>query len=144
MASYGYVVMSHTNDTQPGMEAASTTTLINTDYIIGHQDTIGGGGLDGHIDEHRITWIGHSRGGEGITRACDRLYDGSYTPEHFTIDDIVLLNSMAPTDFLKTDGSNPHGANFHLWTVSADADVEGSARGAAPGRAGRHQAAACG
>jgi hypothetical protein len=127
LASWGYIVMSHTNNTQPGIEAASTTTLTNTDYIIGHQGTIYGGVLDGHIDSQRITWIGHSRGGEGIARAYDRLYDGSYTPEYFTIDDILLLSSMAPTDFLKTANSNPHGANYHLWTVSADADVDGSA-----------------
>ena len=69
MASYGYIVMSHSNNTGPGIETASTTTLTNTDYIIGNQATIGGGVLNGHIDSHRITWIGHSRGAEGITRA---------------------------------------------------------------------------
>jgi hypothetical protein len=127
LASYGYIVMSHTNDTRPGIETASTTTLTNTDYIICNQDSIGGGVLDGHIDSHRITWIGHSRGGEGITRAYDRLYDGSYTPQYYTIEDIVLLSSMAPTDFLKTNYSNPHDVNYHLWTVSADSDVDGSA-----------------
>jgi len=127
LASYGYIVMSHTNNTVPGIEAASTTTLTNTDYIIGHQETIYGGVLDGHIDSHRIVWIGHSRGGEGVTRACDRLFDGSYTPQYYAIDDILLISSMAPTDFLKTDNSNPHAANYHLWTVSADADVDGSA-----------------
>lgn len=127
LASYGYVVMSHTNNTVPGIETASTTTLTNTDYIIGHQDTIGGGVLDGHIDSRRITWIGHSRGGEGITRAYDRLFDGTYTPEYYTIEDILLLSSMLPTDFLKTDNANPHQANYHLWTASADADVNGGA-----------------
>jgi len=127
MASYGYIVMSHQNNTGPGIETASTTTLTNTDYIIGYQGSISGGVLDGHIDSHRITWIGHSRGGEGITRAYDRLYDGSYTPDYFTIDDIVLLSSMAPTDFLGTSSANPHGANYHLWTAAADSDVYGGA-----------------
>jgi len=127
MASWGYIVMSHENNTGPGIETASTTTLTNTDYIIGNQATIAGGVLNGHIDSHRITWIGHSRGGEGVTRAYDRLRDGAYTPTCFTIDDILLISSMAPTDFLKTDNSNPHGANYHLWTASADADVDGSA-----------------
>ena len=127
MASYGYIVMSHSNNTGPGIETASTTTLTNTDYIIGNQATIGGGVLNGHIDSHRITWIGHSRGAEGITRAYDRLYDGSYTPSYFTIDDVLLLSSMLPTDFLKTHSSNPHDANYHLWTASGDADVSGSA-----------------
>ena len=127
MASYGYIVMSHENNTSPGIETASTTTLTNTDYIIGHQSSIGGGVLNGHIDSHRIVWIGHSRGGEGITRAYDRIYDGTYTPTYFTIDDIILLSSMLPTDFLKTNNSNPHSVNYHLWTASADDDVNGSA-----------------
>ena len=127
MASYGYIVMSHSNNTGPGIETASTTTLTNTDYIIGNQATIGGGVLNGHIDSHRITWIGHSRGGEGITRAYDRIYDGTYTPSYFTIEDIVLLSSMAPTDFLGTSSANPHDANYHLWTAASDADVYGGA-----------------
>lgn len=127
MASWGYIVMSHENNTMPGIETASTTTLTNTDYLIGNQATIAGGVLNGHIDSHRITWIGHSRGGEGIARAYDRLYDGTYVPQHYTKEDILLLSSMAPTDFLKTPNSNPHGANYHLWTASADADVNGGA-----------------
>ncbi len=126
MASYGYVVMSHENNTGPGIETASTTTLTNTDYIIGNQGSIQGGVLNGHIDSSRITWIGHSRGAEGIARAYDRIYDG-YTPSYFTIDDIVLLSSMLPVDFLKTSQSNPHDANYHLWTASGDNDVNGSA-----------------
>ncbi|CAB1067575.1 hypothetical protein D1AOALGA4SA_61 [Olavius algarvensis Delta 1 endosymbiont] len=127
MASYGYIVMSHQNNTGPGIETASTTTLTNTDFIIESQKTIGGGVLDGHIDSQRITWIGHSRGGEGITRAYDRLHDGTYTPDNFTIDDILLMSSMLPTDFLKTSNSNPHDVNYHLWTASGDSDVSGSA-----------------
>jgi len=127
LASYGYIVMAHENRTGPGIETASTTTLTNTDYILGNQGTIDGGALDGHIDSHAITWIGHSRGGEGITRAYDRLFDETYTPANFTINDIVLLSSMLPTDFLRTSSSNPHGVNYHLWTAAGDADVSGSA-----------------
>ena len=126
LASYGYIVMAHENNTSPGIETASTTTLTNTDYIIGNQGTIEGGVLAGHLDSHAITWIGHSRGGEGITRAYDRLVDG-YTPTNFTIDDVILLSSMLPTDFLKTGSSNPHGVSYHLWTAAGDSDVNGSA-----------------
>ena len=127
MASYGYIVMSHENNTVPGIETASTTTLTNTDYIIGNQATIDGGVLNGHIDSQRITWIGHSRGAEGITRAYDRIYDSEYTPTYYALEDIVFLSSMLPVDFLKTDLSNPHEVNYHLWTASGDADVSGSA-----------------
>jgi hypothetical protein len=126
LASYGYIVMAHENNTSPGIETASTTTLTNTDYIIANQGSIGGGVLSGHIDSHAITWIGHSRGAEGITRAYDRIVDG-YTPGNFIIEDVRLLSSMLPTDFLKTASSNPHGANYHLWTAAGDSDVNGSA-----------------
>jgi hypothetical protein len=32
-----------------------------------------------------------------------------------------------PTDFLGTNSSNPHEANYHLWTAAGDSDVDGSA-----------------
>jgi hypothetical protein len=127
MASYGYVVMSHQNDTVPGIETASSTTLGHTDAFIDQLDVIGGGVLDGHVDTSRIVWIGHSRGAEGIARAYDRIFDGAYVPTHYGLDDLILLSSMLPTDFLKTFQSNPHDANYHLWTASGDADVNGSA-----------------
>ncbi len=125
LASYGYIVMSHQNETGPGIETASTTTLTNTDYIIGNQSTIGGGVLNGHIDVGRLVWIGHSRGGEGVARAYDRLVDQSYTPTNFTSEDIVLVSSIAPTDFLGTGNSTPHDVNYHLIYGSADGDVGG-------------------
>jgi hypothetical protein len=124
LASYGYVAMSHENDTEPGIETASTTTLTNTDYLLGHLDTIGGGVLLGHVDPHRIIWIGHSRGGEGVVRAYDRLYHG-YTPANFTLDDVILVSSIAPTDFLGPTQSNPHSVDYHLIYGSADGDVGG-------------------
>jgi hypothetical protein len=34
---------------------------------------------------------------------------------------------MLPVDFLGPSKSNPHDANYHLWTASGDADVDGSA-----------------
>ncbi|MGD8451965.1 MAG: hypothetical protein PVJ57_09125 [Phycisphaerae bacterium] len=125
LASYGYVVMSHQNNTQPGIESASTTTLTNTDYFLDHLDTINGGIFDGHIDTTRIVWIGHSRGGEGVARAYDRVYDGTYTPSYFTLDDIVLVSSIAPTDFLGTGNADPHGVPYHLIYGAADGDVGG-------------------
>ena len=77
LASYGYIVMSHRNDVGNGNAAAtltaSTTTLTNTDYLLGNLATIGGGVLDGHVDTHRIAFIGHSTGGECVVRAYTRL-----------------------------------------------------------------------
>lgn len=138
MASFGFVVMSHQNNTVPGSHTAGTTTLTNTDYLLSNLGTIGNGVLDGHIDTHNITWIGHSRGGDGVVRAYDRIFRGVYTPINYTIDDIKLVSSLAPVDFGgfaggavilggANNGSNPHDANYHLWVAEADNDVNGCA-----------------
>ncbi len=125
LASYGYVVMSHENNTQPGIETASTTTLNNTDYFLGHLDVIGGGIFAGHIDGSRITWIGHSRGGEGVCRAYDRLYDDDYIPDHYELHDVVLVSSISPNDYLGRHQSDPHQVIFHLLQGAADGDNTG-------------------
>ena len=129
LASYGYVVMSHDNNTEPGPDFAATTTLGHTDAFIDQAEAgaIAGGALVGHLDSHRIAWIGHSRGAEGVAIAYDRLVDGTATPVHFSRNDVRLVSSMLPTDFNGTNVANPHDANYHLWTASGDADVNGSA-----------------
>jgi hypothetical protein len=129
LASYGYVVMSHNNNTEPGPEFAATTTLGHTDAFIDQAEAgaIAGGAFVGHIDSHRIVWIGHSRGAEGVAIAYDRLFDGAVTPTHYGRKDIRLISSMLPTDFNGTNVANPHDANYHLWTASGDSDVNGGA-----------------
>ncbi|MHC4823587.1 MAG: poly(ethylene terephthalate) hydrolase family protein [Planctomycetota bacterium] len=127
MASYGFVVMSHSNNTSPGIFSASTTTLTNTDYFLGNLGSIAGGILDGHIDDSRITWLGHSRGGEGVVLAYDRVFDGSYVPTEFTIDDIKLVSSIAPTGFQPVSAADPHAVTYHVWTGMSDSDVSGCA-----------------
>lgn len=125
LASYGYIVMSHDNDTVPGIETASETTLVFTGRIVTEQAALGGGVLAGHIDSHRIAWIGHSRGGEGVVRAYDRLVDEAYPSSGYSADDIVVVSSIAPTDFLGPTESDPHGVPYHLLYGSADGDVCG-------------------
>ncbi len=127
LASYGYIVMSHQNNTMPGIETASTTTLQHTDALIAQQASIGGGVLNGHIDTSRIVWIGHSRGGEGVARAYDRIFDGTWVPTQYALGDIVLVSSIAPTDFLGPNSANPHGVNYHFLYGAADGDVSGDA-----------------
>jgi hypothetical protein len=129
MASYGYVVMSHDNNTEPGVMQASLTTLGHTDAFLDQLGVIAGGALVGHVDSHHIVWIGHSRGAEGVAIAYDRITDvpPSYTPTYYTPEDITLIDSMLPTDFQGTGTSNPHEASYHLWTASGDADVHGGA-----------------
>jgi len=127
LASYGYIVMSHQNNTVPGVYTASTTTLEHTDIFIRELPSIQGGKLVGHVDTSRIMWIGHSRGGEGVAIAYDRVHDSAWVPDNYTLDDIKLVSSIAPTDFLGPYQTNPHNARYHLWTGSSDADVDGSA-----------------
>jgi hypothetical protein len=125
LASWGYIVMSHQNNTAAGIEAASTTTLEHTAAIIALQATAGGGAFNGKIDTSRIIWIGHSRGGEGVVRARDRIADGTYSPVNYTLSAIKLVASIAPTDFLGTNSANPAGVNYHLLYGAADGDVCG-------------------
>jgi hypothetical protein len=129
LASYGYIVMSHANNTGPGPVSASTTTLGHTDAFIDQAaaGAIAGGALVGHVDSSRIVWIGHSRGAEGVAIAYDRLFDATYTPVNYAKANIRLISSMLPTDFNGTAVANPHDANYHLWTASGDSDVDGSA-----------------
>ena len=109
----------------PGIETSSTTTLQHTSAIIAQQATVAGGAINGKIDASKITWIGHSRGGEGIVRAYDRIFDGTYSPTGYGLTGIKFLCAIAPTDFLGVSSATPHAANFMLLWGAADGDVSG-------------------
>jgi hypothetical protein len=126
LASWGYVVMSHTNNTGPGIETASTTTLTNTESFLAGHPSDEGGILGDHIDASRIIWIGHSRGGEGVVRAYDRLVDEGYSTSFYGPEDIILISSIAPTVFYNVDKSTPHDRPYHLFAGAADGDVHGA------------------
>ena len=102
LASHGYVVMSHMNNTGPGSLFAADTTLQHTDALLDQLGVVAGGVLAGRIDTNRIGWIGHSRGAEGVVIAYDHLFDGTYTPTHFNIDSIDMISSMLPTIPIRT------------------------------------------
>jgi hypothetical protein len=125
LASWGYVVMAHQNNTGPGIETASTTTLTNTDYLLGNLGSIAGGALQGHVDGGAIAWIGHSRGGEGVVRAYDRLVEGAFRVDNFAPEDIAIISSIAPTVFNSVSESDPHDVPYHLLAGAADGDVTG-------------------
>ncbi|MEM7199019.1 MAG: hypothetical protein AAF628_02070 [Planctomycetota bacterium] len=127
LASYGYVVMSHTNNTVPGTFTASHTTLDNTDAFLGNLSVIRQGVMEGHIDSSKIVWVGHSRGGDGIVRAYDQLYDDAFTMVNYSIDDVRLLSSMAPVQDGGVMSSNPHDVPYHLWVGEGDNNVPGCA-----------------
>ncbi|MEM7205477.1 MAG: hypothetical protein AAF628_34795 [Planctomycetota bacterium] len=127
-ASYGYVVMSHDNNTQPGSHTAAITTQENTDAFLGALGTIASGAMAGHVDANKIVWIGHSRGGDGVVRAYDNIVDGRYVPANYAQSSIVLISSMAPVDFGGSASSKPHSVNYHVWMGQADEDVSGCAQ----------------
>ncbi|MSR19068.1 MAG: hypothetical protein EXS00_07895 [Phycisphaerales bacterium] len=131
LSSWGFVVMSHQNNTVPGIETCSLTTLQHTGALFAQQATIAAGALTGHLDATRIIWVGHSRGGDGILRAYDRLFDSSWTPPAgtFTLAGIKLLIPISPTDFNGRggvgSGSDPHSCPVYLFYGAADGDVCG-------------------
>ncbi|HHO50398.1 MAG TPA: hypothetical protein ENK18_05870, partial [Deltaproteobacteria bacterium] len=122
LASHGYVVMSHRNNTGPGPISASVTTWENTEVFL---NNLPGSNLEGEVDTHRIVWIGHSRGGESVVIANHRIHTGVYNPSQFDESDLVLISSIAPTIFEGPDVANPHAIPYHLISGSADGDVHG-------------------
>ena len=127
LASYGFVVMSFSNDVGPGIESAADSTLANVNFMLENLDTVQDGDFEDLIAIDQMIWVGHSRGGEGVVRAYDRLVDGTTTSPNFSASDIQLISSIAPTDFLGTADSDPHDVNYHLWVGGADNDVNGCA-----------------
>lgn len=125
LASWGYVVMAHQNETNPGIETASETTLTNTDWFLAHLDEIGGGVLTGLVDGSRMAWIGHSRGGEGVVRAYARVHEGDYSPTGWTVDSVRVIASIAPTVFNEVTASDPYEVRYHVLSGSSDGDVTG-------------------
>jgi dienelactone hydrolase len=126
LASYGYVVMSHENNTGPGSDAASITTLTNAEKLFANQATIGGGVLNGHLDGDHIVFVGHSRGGEGVVRAYTRLVNDEFTTPFFDQDDIRLVVSISPVTHIDSSLSDPGTVNYALMYGAADADVTGT------------------
>jgi dienelactone hydrolase len=123
LASHGYVVMSHQNDTIPGIEAASDSMLRHADAFLGMYATIAPT-LAGRVDTSRIMWIGHSRGGEGVVRATSKIVDGVYVPQNYSLEDFRVTSSIAPTVWQGTT-SQIHNQNYHLLFGAADGDVCG-------------------
>jgi dienelactone hydrolase len=126
LASYGYVVMSHENNTGPGSDAASITTLTNAEKLFANQATIGGGVLNGHLDANDMVFIGHSRGGEGVVRAYTRLVNDEFTTSFFDQEDIRLVVSISPVTHIDSSLSDPGTVNYALMYGAADADVTGT------------------
>jgi len=126
LASWGFVVMSHRNNTGPGVQAAATTILDNLDHFFGNLPAIAPA-LVGKVDATRIGLIGHSRGGEGVVIAYHRLFTGVVTPSNYSLNAIKIVSSIAPTYFENSSGTPDviHDVPYHVWVGGADADVTG-------------------
>lgn len=127
LASYGYVVMSHANNTGPGPATAAQSTFNNVDGFLANLGSIAGGVLQGHVDGSRMAWIGHSRGGEGVTIAYHRMFIGATESAFFETSDIQFVTAIAPTDFTGFARAHPHTIPYHVWVGQADTDVHGCA-----------------
>lgn len=125
LASYGYIVMSHVNEVGNGgpaaTETASTSTLQNVDWLLSRPPEAGA--FAEHVDRHRIVFIGHSTGGEGVVRAYTRLAFGEYTPQEFATSDVVLLAPIAPVNWLPASQVHPFDVDFHMFAGAADTDT---------------------
>ncbi|MCW5756529.1 MAG: hypothetical protein KIT54_04755, partial [Phycisphaeraceae bacterium] len=64
---------------------------------------------------------------EGVARAYDRIVTGSYVPVNYALSDILVVSSIAPTDF--GTRARPGASNFHFIYGSSDGDVRGSVAG---------------
>ncbi len=127
LASWGYAVVVHRNDTaDASIDPAATTTWTNTEAFLANLDTILGGQLAGEIDPDRIAWIGHSRGGEGVVMAYAWLADGEIAPTSYVVDDVLFVSSIAPTVFNSPSTVDPHGVIYHQLAGSSDGDVTGA------------------
>jgi hypothetical protein len=125
LASWGLVFTSHRNNTQPGVEAASGTTLQNLNHFVQNHATWFDGRLAGKVDTHRIALVGHSRGGEGVVRAMQRV-DAGFATQGWTAADVLHVTSIAPTVFLGVAASGPAARPYHMLYGAADGDVTGS------------------
>lgn len=127
LASYGYIVVSFRNNVgngdPAGTQSAAQSTLANTDFVLGQLATLGGGVLNGHVDSHRIVWMGHSTGGEAIVRAYSRLLDGGFSSQYFAAADLVLLSSIAPVNWLAPEICSPRLVNYHIFLGASDVDT---------------------
>lgn len=125
LASQGFITMSHSNRTGPGINSASMTTLENTDILLEELASLDDGRLAKIADTSRIAWVGHSRGGEGVVRAYTKLMNGEFVAQNFNAQTIKLISSIAPTTFLAADEVNPAKVNYHMFVGGADGDVSG-------------------
>ena len=125
LASYGFVVMTHRNNTGPGVVQAAETTRSNTEYLLDELPNLQGGVMAGVLDEQRIGWVGHSRGGEGVVIAYDRIKRGQWSATNYGIGQIKVVSSIAPTVFegITSGGANPHSVTYHLMVGGSDGDV---------------------
>ncbi len=134
MVSYGYVSVSVNtllvgsgNFLTPAesVENATDDFFDSLDLFFSSLGTIANGRLQNRLDTDRISLIGHSRGGELVVRVRSRL--SQRNPDTFgpglDKNNIVYIQSIAPSDHNGPRKIEPGYTNFHLLYGSADGDV---------------------
>lgn len=122
-ASHGYFVMSHPNsffDSPP-------ISLSYLQALFEQQSTLLGGAFEGSLDSTRISFIGHSLGGQTAIRAYKALYDGLYTSTFFDATSIRFVSAIGANSILGPSVVSPEDVPFHVMYGSADGDISGSA-----------------
>ena len=120
LASHGYIVVSHQTNTLPGVPFAAVSIINNTDLFLSEHASIASGALADHVDEERLIWLGDRRSGEAVAVAIEGLKSGTYTANRFGPEDVKLVVSMNPTDFLGPVSSTPGSTPFALISGGGD------------------------
>ncbi len=127
LASYGYVALLPAINAEPGIGTAASSTLLHIEAFFAQLPEIAGGVLTGRVDPERQVWIGHSRGGEGVVLALDRIRAAqpTFVPAGYAPSAVRGLALLAPTDFSGPLSSAPADTPTLLLYGSADGDVYG-------------------
>lgn len=131
LASHGFIAVAHQNNVPDGeapYALAAETTFEHTHGFLKKHKSIAGGALKNHVDSTRIAWLGHSRGGAGVTHAYMALASGAFSSNKFDVEDVRLVGGIAPVTPLPEDLASggqglPNDVPYMLLVGSADGDL---------------------
>lgn len=123
LASHGYASLSIDSHAMGGIQEVANEAVANLDHFLANLSNHPELTPKAQIDPHRLVFLGHSRGGEGITVADHALRQHLLRPERFKADDIRALFALSPTSFLPGTVANPESVDLFMIVGAADGDV---------------------